>query len=52
MELTLESIEEVIQFLKDKLDRDYENHLIEASKHCDIDSWLDEQLRVIKKSRD
>ena len=52
MELTLESIEEVIQFLKDKLDRDYENHLIDASKHCDIDSWLDEQLRVIKKSRD
>lgn len=44
MRLDEQMIKEVLLYLKDELDNDFENRLITASTHCDIDSWLDTQL--------
>lgn len=43
-ELDNQTIREVLLYLKDELDRDFDERLITASTHCDIDSWIDVKL--------
>lgn len=44
MKLDKQTIREVLLYLKDELDRDFDDRLINASTHCDIDSWIDVKL--------
>ena len=48
MKLDEQTIKEVLLYLKDELDRNFEDRLITASVHCDIDSWLDIQLEGLE----